>query len=329
MTAPARPVVSVVTPFYNTAEFLRECIQSVLAQTFGDFEYLLVNNCSTDGSDRIALEYARLDPRIRVVHNQRFVGQVENYNGAVTHISPDSRYVKVVQADDWIYPECLARMVALAEAHPSVVLVGSYYLEGNRVQGWGVPPGVEVIAGRETCRGHMLGTYGFFGSPTTLLYRADLVRRRQPLYAVDRLHEDSELCFEALRDGDFGFVHQVLSFMRTGNQSILSGVSSYNWRSLDAFLTVRMFGPEYLTPSEYAGALRDCRGHYLGRLAEAALLFRERAFWEYQRKGLATIGDRLRPMAILPHMPRAALKALVRPRWALDQLRARSRASAR
>ena len=81
-----QPVVSVVTPFYNVAPYLAECIESVLAQTFVDFEYLLVNNQSTDGSREIAAAHAARDPRIRLIDNQRFVGQVENYNGALAHV---------------------------------------------------------------------------------------------------------------------------------------------------------------------------------------------------------------------------------------------------
>jgi len=316
-------VVSVVTPFYNTAEYLRECIESVLAQTHRDFEYLLVNNCSTDGSDRIAAEYAARDPRIRLLHNREFVGQVENYNGAVAQISPQSRYVKVVQADDRIFPECLARMVALADRHPTVALVGSNYLAGSRVMGFGVAPGTEVLSGRETCRGHMLGTLGFFGTPTTLLYRADLVRRRQPFYALGRLHEDSELCFEALRDADCGFVHQVLSFMRLDNESILGGRTSYDWQELDAYLLLRMYGTEYLTPSEYRAAVRRRRRRYLRRLGEAVVLLREKEYWNYQRRGLATIGEQLQPVAVAPYVVGAIGRAMMRPGPALRLLRSR------
>ena len=65
MSAGPSPLVSVLTPFYNTAPYLAECIESVLAQTRGDFEYLLVDNCSTDGSDDIAAGYAARDPRIQ------------------------------------------------------------------------------------------------------------------------------------------------------------------------------------------------------------------------------------------------------------------------
>jgi glycosyltransferase involved in cell wall biosynthesis len=325
MRSPGSPVVSVVTPFYNTAEFLRECIESVLAQTLQDFEYLLVNNQSTDGSDRIAEEYAKRDARVRLVHNERFVGQVENYNGALAQVSPQSRYVKVVQADDWIFPECLERMVALAERHPRVGLVGSYYLEGDRVQGWGVPLGTEAIPGGETCRGHMMGTLGLFGTPSTLLYRADLVRRRQPFYNVGRLHEDSELCFEVLEDTDFGFVHQILSFLRVNENSILGGVSSYGWRALDAYITLRTFGARYLPPPEYARRMAFFRRLYLASLGEGALFLREPAYWAYHRRGLATIGERIHPLAVLPYVGRAAVKAILRPGWALGQLSARLR----
>src|SRR5579864_5002889 len=117
------PVVSVVTPFYNSATYLAACIQSVLAQTHQDFEYLLVNNMSTDGSREIAARYSAQDSRLRLIDNQAFVGQVENYNGALAQIDATSQYVKIVQADDAIYPECLARMVELAEREAGIGLV--------------------------------------------------------------------------------------------------------------------------------------------------------------------------------------------------------------
>jgi glycosyltransferase involved in cell wall biosynthesis len=323
MTGGNGPLVSVVTPFYNTAAYLRECIESVLAQTVRDFEYLLVNNRSTDGSDRIAAEYAARDARIRLLHNTEFVGQVENYNGAVAQVSPASRYVKVVQADDWILPECLERMVAVGERHPTAAMVASQYLCGSQVMGFGVAPGTEILSGRDTCRGHLLGTLGFFGTPTTLLYRADMVRRRQPFYTLGRLHEDSELCFEVLRDADCGFVHQTLSFMRLDNASVLGGRNSYDWQELDSYLLLRMYGTEYLTPSEYRAAVTRRRRRYLRRLGEAAVLLREEAYWNYQRRGLASIGERLHPLAIAPYVLGAIGRAVARPGPALRLLRSR------
>src|SRR5271167_4723106 len=97
------PFVSVVTPFHNTKDYLAECIESVLRQTYCNWEYILVNNCSTDRSVEIAEHYVRLHPdRLRLEHNAVFVSQVQNYNQALRLISARSKYCKFVQADDFI-----------------------------------------------------------------------------------------------------------------------------------------------------------------------------------------------------------------------------------
>ena len=75
------PLVSYVTPFYNTEEYLAECIESVLRQTYGNWEYVLLNNCSTDNSVQIAEHYTRAYPdKIRLEHNSAFLSQVQNFN---------------------------------------------------------------------------------------------------------------------------------------------------------------------------------------------------------------------------------------------------------
>ena len=61
------PLVSVITPFYNTREYLAECIESVLRQTYTNWEYIFVNNCSTDGSEEIVQQLRAIDSRTRCV----------------------------------------------------------------------------------------------------------------------------------------------------------------------------------------------------------------------------------------------------------------------
>ena len=82
--------VSVVTPFYNTAAYLAECIESVLAQSYSEFEYILMDNCSTDGSSEIAATYAYRDPRIRLIRCSQFLPQLPNYNRAQRFPTPAS-----------------------------------------------------------------------------------------------------------------------------------------------------------------------------------------------------------------------------------------------
>src|SRR5690349_12438950 len=111
-----QPLVSVLTPVYNGAAYLVECIESVLRQTYQNYEYIIVNNCSTDGTLEIAEKYAAADGRIRVHTNNKFVGVIDNHNIAFSQMSPSARYCKLVSADDAIFPRCIEQMVLLAEA---------------------------------------------------------------------------------------------------------------------------------------------------------------------------------------------------------------------
>jgi glycosyltransferase involved in cell wall biosynthesis len=289
--SPSAPAVSVVTPFYDTEKYLGHCIESVLGQSFGDFEYLLVDNQSGDGSFAIAESYARRDPRIRLIRNEQFLNQVQNYNQALRHISPGSRYVKIVQADDWIFARCLGDMIELAQANPSVAVVSSYELKGTDVHGAGLPFGRSVIPGREACRLHLLEGIYMFGSPTTLLFRADVVRARDPFYEDGRFHEDTEAVYEVLRGQDFGFVHQVLSSSRLDLESISGAVRSFDPHALDRLILVKRYGRSVLEPAELARCLEHAETRYYRCLARAVLARRGEAYWDYHRRGLATIGE--------------------------------------
>ena len=224
MALKSSPLVSVVTPLYNNADYLAECIDSVLAQTYGNWDYTIVNNCSSDGSRGIARQYAAKDSRIRVVDNQQFLRAVPNHNHALRQISPDSKYVKVVFSDDWIFPRCLEEMVAVGEEYPSVGIIGAYGLwevmgRGPReyaVRFDGLPYPSRMISGREVCRRRFLDGLDVFGSSTSHLYRAELVRSRDPFYNESNLNADTEACLLSLKTWDFGFVQEVLTFTRGG-----------------------------------------------------------------------------------------------------------------
>src|SRR4029077_15657000 len=154
------PLVSIVTPVYNNAEYLAECIESVLAQTYPNWDYTIVNNCSTDGTGEVARRYAAKDRRIRIHDNQQFLRVVPNHNHALRQISPESKYCKIVFGDDWIFPRCLEEMVAVAEEHPSVGIVGAYGLWEVVGRGpheyvvmlGGLPYPSRLVSGRDVCR---------------------------------------------------------------------------------------------------------------------------------------------------------------------------------
>jgi glycosyltransferase involved in cell wall biosynthesis len=292
------PFVSVVTPVHNTAEYLSQCIESVLGQTFGNFEYLIVDNCSTDESLRIAQRYAAEDRRMRILTTASLLSQVDNYNFALSQISPRSRYCKMVQADDWIYPECLAEMVRVGESDESVAIVGAYQLAGGRVMCEGLEGATPqrpftIVSGRDACRLFFLKHRYLFGTPTSVMYRASLVRERVPFFRTSSYHEDSELCFEVLQTARFGFVHKVLTFTRTDNISISTRVQDYDPYLLHEYIIGKLHGRLYLDETEHARHFRTVRRNLYTMLALSLFQRRGDAFWDYHRRGLAMVGDRL------------------------------------
>ena len=234
-------------------------MESVLSQTYENWEYVIVDNCSSDRTIEIARGYAARDDRVRVVMNDEFLEIIQNWNRALRQISPESVYCKVLHADDMMVPDCLERMVALALAHPSVAIVSAYRLNGMDVDMDGVIPwGTEVVPGREICRLALLGRGYVFGSPSSLLIRSDLIRARNRFYDPDynfaeeySFTEDVAACCEILRESDFGFVHQVLTFTRRDDRSPFSKFSRLGANLPEQINLVFKYGPVYLTKEEY------------------------------------------------------------------------------
>jgi len=284
------PLVTVVTPVYNGQKYLPECIESVLAQTYQNFEYVIVNNCSTDGTLDIAKAYAKQDRRITVHCNDTFVNCEENHNIAFSLIPSQSKYCKVVSADDRIAAECLEKMIALAEAHPAIAMVGSYQQSGETVRWKGLPVKTQVISGREVCRSSFLTSLDVSGDPTSLLYRSDLIRKNQPFFPHSLPHADTSSFYKYLQYYDFGFVHEILSIERVHDQQVSTAVHSLgagNVATLENFL---VYGPMYLNEVEFEGRKQEIFARYYRWLGGNVLKMREKEFWEYHTVRLRELG---------------------------------------
>jgi glycosyltransferase involved in cell wall biosynthesis len=321
MSVSRQPLVSIVTPVYNGEPYLEQCIESVLKQTYTNWEYVILNNCSIDRSLDIARKYAAIEPRIRVHNNDRLLPQLSNFNRALSLVSPGSAYTKVVQADDWIFPECLERMVQLAEENPSVGLVSSYQLAGTRVMGDGLPFPSTVVPGREVCRLQLLDGLFFFGSPTAVLMRAKVVKKRAPFYQESALHADTDACYAILADWDFGFVHQVLTFYRTDNNGISSSIRNLNPHHLDKFISLLTHGRKFLTESEFEKFLRWFKSDYFNTLARGLFYPNGWRQFRYHQDGLKTIGYDLTLFRLSPYILSQLVDLALNPKKTAGELR--------
>lgn len=314
------PRVTVVTPFYNTARYLEQAIRSVLAQDYGNFEYILSDNRSTDGSLDIARRYEQLDARIKVRTHEEFVGQDANYNRALRYTSPDSVYCKIVQADDWIEPQCLSLMVAAGERHPSAGIIAACFIAGRSIGGGGLPFDREVFTGREACRTRLTTGGTYFGSPTCLMYRASVVRARDPFYDEAEMNADTQACFEILEHSDFVRIPQILVTLRRNDDSISSGLERYNPQLLLTYILTHKYGPKFLEPAELAGTQDKIRKRYYEMLASARLNGAPASFWQFHRTELARIGDKVRAGGIAAAVCSLAADKVLNPKRTVEQL---------
>ena len=117
------PTVSIIVPVYNTGKFLYRCVDSILKQTFADFELFLVNDGSTDDSGAVCDEFAGRDHRVRVIH-QKNQGQSVARNNAIAQMQ--GQWVLFVDSDDWIHPESLERLYNAARDNGTKISIAGY-----------------------------------------------------------------------------------------------------------------------------------------------------------------------------------------------------------
>src|SRR5205823_4798077 len=115
------PVISVVMPVYNAASYVADAVKSIMAQTFDDFEFIAVNDGSTDRSEAILNEFARADRRIRVISRAN-TGIVGALNDGIA--AAEAELIARMDADDVSSPQRLQRQLAYMQAHPECVALG-------------------------------------------------------------------------------------------------------------------------------------------------------------------------------------------------------------
>jgi glycosyltransferase involved in cell wall biosynthesis len=209
------PTVTVFIPAHNAAPFLDAAVESVVAQTFGDFELLIIDDGSRDRTRELAQAWAARDSRIRVVSRENR-GRPATRNEAFDRAR--GRYLAVLDADDLSAPHRLERQVAYMDAHPDVAVCGSHNLHVRH------PVDLrQARLSRSILRKHPTGVRGiravqFFDCAirqSTAMFRMDTVRARgyryNPAYP---LAEDFELWSRILQSDIVANLPEVLGYYR-------------------------------------------------------------------------------------------------------------------
>lgn len=241
------PLVSICIPAYNYGRYLPAAIESVLAQTYRDFELVIVDNASSDDTPEIVKRYASVDKRIRSVRNEVTIDMADNWNRCLEAAA--GTYVKILCADDLLEPGCIEKSVRILLDNPHVSLVSCARLSiDESAKPLGVVsyarrslivPGVEVI---RKC----FFTRNLIGEPTAVLFRKNEAKRGfNPQY---KQLTDLEMWFHLLEVGDFAFIFEGLCKFRVHQEQM----SKFNMRSLAFIDDENLLYRDYIA-KEYIG----------------------------------------------------------------------------
>ena len=215
MIKPLKPKVSVCMPNYNCSRYLPEAIESVLRQSYENFEFIIIDDCSTDNSLEIIKRYAAKDDRIIVRANSVNIGQAKNLNLCLKHARGD--YVKFVFSDDLLSSDdALKKMVKILDINNDITLVASSrYLINEFSTVVGIQAGYKggiMCSGTEIIKDCLITQTNKIGEPTVVMFRKKNAERG--FNEKYNKNVDWEMWFHILEQGRFAYIDEPLCAFR-------------------------------------------------------------------------------------------------------------------
>ena len=231
------PLISVIMPAYNVQAYIRIAIESILNQSYKHFEFIMIDDASTDKTPAIIQAFRKKDKRIVSVRNKKNIGVTKSLNKALK--LAHGKYIARMDADDWSYPERLKLQVQLMEHHPEVVVSGSYievcdsHLNTKYIR--------KYHLNDKNIRKHLF-RYSPFAHPATIWQAGVLKKERYDERIA--ICQDYELYFRIGKIGKFMNLHKPLLKLRMHEQSVSSMRSKYQLHStiLIRFTAVLLYG---------------------------------------------------------------------------------------
>lgn len=215
------PKVSVLMSVYNGSRYLAEAIESILGQTFSDFEFIIINDGSIDHTADILAEYAGRDQRLILIQNEQNLGLTRSLNKGL--IRARGKYIARQDADDVSLPQRLQRQVAFLDEHPEVVLVSSNYEVIDEM-------GHQIRIERKSSESLVIAWYLLFvnyvGGHSVVMFRREQIMNLGG-YAEDYQYaQDYQLWLRLVNLGHIAILPEILLQWRAHRESISSSVLS-------------------------------------------------------------------------------------------------------
>lgn len=158
------PRVSVIMPAYNSEKYISEAIESILNQTFTDFEFIILNDGSTDNTQKIVKEYAKKDKRIKFIDNKKNKGLVSVLNQGID--LAQGEYIARMDSDDISLPTRFEKQIEYMDKHPECGILGTWYkVFGKKEEEVKHPLNIKILDLMDSC---------YIGHPTVFIRKSVL-----------------------------------------------------------------------------------------------------------------------------------------------------------
>jgi len=239
------PAVSVCIPTYNAARHIRQTVQSVLNQTFTDFELVICDDASTDDTLKILSEFS--DPRIRILPSATNTGLAPNWNRSVENCR--APYVKLLCQDDLIYPTCLEKQLAILSnpAHTDIALVSARrdIIDNTgriRARGRALWPTGRVRGPLAIKRIVRSGTNPL-GEPAAVMFRAEAFHRAGGFRDDHPYMIDVDFWCRLLRDSNMYYCPEILAAFRVSRSALSTALANSQSRQARTFFSTLAADP--------------------------------------------------------------------------------------
>lgn len=212
------PETTVLVPCYNYAAYLSECLESILSQTYKDFEVIVLNDCSTDNTEEVAKSFS--DSRIRYIRNERNLGNIDNFNKGIRLSSPQAKYLCLISADDKYSPRFLEKAVDKFKRYPEVGMVYPQIVFISE-EGKELSRGFHRIPHRKDFKGKELGKLLLSVNhiPSFSIARKECWLEAGPFDIGSKNAGDWLIWLEIARNWESCFINEYLGFRRIHQRS--------------------------------------------------------------------------------------------------------------
>ena len=262
--------VYVLTPVYNGAEYLREAMDSVQAQTWSNLEHIVIDNASTDATADILAEYSDARVPVHVVRNETLLPQIENWNKAVDELPEDADWFRILCADDTMTNNFVEKCVELGSSDKSIGIVACKIDMGFEIHHSDWPLDQSIYDGREAIR-RFLTNDGNVIAPH-VFYRREAIPHGKPFFDNTVIGFDTDAVLRTYCDWKLGFVHEVLAMNRVHEDSVSSKlIEPKRLYLFDWYQFLHRYGEFGLGEQNCQNRLRKFRRHYLWRLMRVSM----------------------------------------------------------